>query len=92
MCTDVNPPKGSRLSWGGPQEEFLLWGGGGLEAGLLSKTAPEGSRALGESFLSLAVGDLAVLSLLGDSCSGACDDCKGEAFERLEMVHLRSLS
>lgn len=39
-----------------------------------TRTAPESPRALGESFLSFAVEDLASLSLLGDAWSGACGD------------------
>lgn len=75
----------------------MCWG---AEGGAGKRTASEGSRALRESFLSLAVGNFASLSLLGDSWSGACGDRKWEAFERLEskrlslpyFVHLRNPS
>lgn len=60
-----------------------------------TRTAPESSRAFGESFLTLAVGDLASLSLWGDTWSGACGDghlkgLKARGCHSSGLVHLRS--
>lgn len=64
---------------------------GGWRVGLVKEQLPKDARALGESVLFLAVGDLVVLvppGLFLVERSRACGNYKWEAFERPESERL----